>query len=60
MMLYDAISTRGLEGNYVLQQGRVQHDAIYPVAEPQSVALLSWQLEPRAVEELTDGFGEGT
>ena len=41
MMLYDAISTLGLGGNCVLQQGGVQHDAIYLAAEPQNFTLLS-------------------
>ena len=50
MMLYDAINTLGLWRNYVLQQGGVQH-ATFPAAEPQSLPLFSWHMEPRAVEE---------
>ena len=29
------------------------------IAEPQRLALLSWQTEPRPLEELTDGFRQG-
>lgn len=58
MRLYDAINTLGLGTNYVLRQGGVQR-AIFPAAEPQSLASFSWHMEPRAVEELIGGLREG-
>lgn len=55
-MCFDAVNTLSLGGNYVLQEG--VHHTTFSAPDLPEGRLTSWHIEPRAMEELTDGFGE--